>query len=91
MKNDDNEELLDIEQVSELIGYDPKELIDWSGKDIATLANDMGFNIRYLEDSLWEVVYTCTVEQAYSRTKFEPIRPWFAKGRKSGQLSHKNI
>lgn len=79
MKNDDNEELLDIEQVSELIGYDPKELIDWSGKDVAILANDMGFNIRYLEDSLWEVV------------KSEPIRPWFAKGSQSGQLSHKNI
>ena len=56
MKNDDNEELLDIEQVSDLIGYDPEELIDWSGKDITRLANDMGFNLRYLEDSLWEVV-----------------------------------
>ena len=48
--------LLDIEEVCDMIGANPKHLIHHRGKDIVRMAKLENVELRYLGDSLWEVV-----------------------------------
>ena len=48
--------LLDIEEVCDLIDVNPKDLINHSGEDIVRMARLENLELRYLGDSLWEVV-----------------------------------
>ena len=48
--------LLDIEEVCDLIDVNPKDLTHHSGEDIVRMARLENLELRYLGDSLWEVV-----------------------------------
>ena len=48
--------LLDIEEVCDIINVNPKDFIYHSGEDIVRMARLENLALRYLGDSLWEVV-----------------------------------
>ena len=52
--------LLDIEEVCNIIGANPKDLIHCSGKDIVRMARLDDVELKYLGDSLWELVEEST-------------------------------